>query len=148
MRPRDGMPVLLTTLALLAAGSTASRAQGPKTAVEFNRDVRPILADNCFKCHGPDVNQRKADLRLDVAEDAYADRGGHAAIVRGKPGESELVKRITALGKKGQMPPPKSDKKLTARQIDTLRRWIEQGGEYQKHWSLLTAKRPPVSAQG
>jgi hypothetical protein len=130
------VPVLVT---LLACGILPAA----EPAIEFNRDIRPILADKCFKCHGPDHNQRKADLRLDLPEGAYADRGGYAAIDRNKPDESELIKRISAIGKE-QMPPPRSDKKLTAEQIGLLKRWVAQGGEYQKHWSLIRARRQAV----
>src|SRR5215204_3526765 len=96
----------------------------PTTKPMFNRDIRPILAENCFACHGPDKAARKADLRLDVREDAVK----MGAIVPGKPGESEMVARFDAPGAK-MMPPPKSHKKLTAQQKETLRAWIAAGAE-------------------
>ncbi len=106
--------------------------------VQFNRDVRPILSGNCFFCHGPDEKKREADLRLDVRESALADRDGVKAIVPGKPDESELLTRILSHDKDEAMPPPKSKKPpLTAQQIATLRRWIEQGAEYEGHWAFL-----------
>src|SRR5207245_2320833 len=103
-----------------------------------------ILADNCFACHGPDKNQRKASLRLDSEEEALADRGGYQAIAPGRPEKSELVRRITAEDVKERMPPAKSGKKLTQPQIELLRRWIEQGSKWQKHWSLIPPRRPQL----
>jgi hypothetical protein len=110
--------------------------------VEFNRDIRPILSDKCFACHGPDANHRKADLRLDTEEGAKADRGGYRAIVPGKPGESELVARITSESKSQRMPPAKSGKQLSPTEIDLLRRWVDQGAKYQPHWSFIPPTRP------
>src|SRR5947199_5066890 len=88
--------------------------------VEFNRDVRPILSDACFQCHGPDKAKRKADLRLDRPD-------GQKVVVPGKPAESELVKRITSADPDEVMPPPKSARSLTAAQKDVLKKWVEQG---------------------
>jgi mono/diheme cytochrome c family protein len=111
--------------------------------VDFNRDVRPILAENCFACHGPDERARKAKLRLDNKEGALAERKGRAAVVPGKPSESELVARITATDD-DRMPPPDSGKNLSAAQIEVLRKWVGEGAEYQKHWSLMAPVRPAV----
>ena len=99
--------------------------------IEFNRDVRPILSDNCFYCHGPDQSHRKAKLRLDIREEALKKE----AFVPGKPAESELIKRLTASDPDELMPPADSHKKLTEQQKSVLRRWIVQGAEYQLHWS-------------
>ena len=104
--------------------------------VEFNRDVRPILADNCFFCHGPDAGHRQADLRLDVRDNAIES----AAFVPGDPAESALIERILADDPDERMPPPDSRKELTERQKEILKLWIEQGAEYQRHW----AYEPPV----
>jgi hypothetical protein len=112
--------------------------------VEFNRDIRPILSDTCFVCHGPDNNLRKADLRLDREQDVLAERDGHRVIVPGKPQESELYRRIASGDVTKRMPPRKHNKHLTPTQIDLLRRWIEQGGKYQNHWSLIAARRTPL----
>ncbi len=98
--------------------------------IEFNRDVRPILSDNCFYCHGPDQNHREGDLRLDVRAEAV-DR----AFVAGKPNESVLIERILSEDAELVMPPLSSHKKLTAKQKDILRQWIEQGAEYKLHWA-------------
>ena len=103
--------------------------------VDFQRDVRPVLSDKCFFCHGFDPETREADLRLDTREGAYEDLGGYAAVVPGKPKNSELYLRIISNKKREMMPPPKSHKTLSPDEIETLRKWIEQGAEYQEHWS-------------
>lgn len=112
--------------------------------VEFNRDIRPILSENCFACHGPDKNQRKADLRLDTEEGATEDRGGYKAVAVGKPDESELYKRVITPDDKKRMPPAKAGKRLTQRQTDLIKKWLAQGGKWQKHWSLIPPRRPAV----
>lgn len=112
--------------------------------VEFNRDIRPILANNCFVCHGPDNNLRKAKLRLDVATGASKIRGGTSVIAPRKPSESALYNRITSDDPTTHMPPPDSKKALTKAQIEMIRRWIEQDGKYQEHWSLLPIARPEL----
>src|SRR5438552_3913278 len=125
--------VLLITL-------TAAVCRGAATNdVQFNRDVRPILSENCYACHGPDKNQRKAKLRLDVREVALE----HEAIIPGKPAESKLVQHIFSTDPEEIMPPPKTQKTLTAAQKDLLKRWIAAGAEYQPHW----AYSKPSSAQ-
>jgi hypothetical protein len=130
--------VLLAT-SLLASASLA-RADVPlPEQVVFNRDVRPILADNCFFCHGPDASHREADLRLDVREEALES----AAFVPGEPAQSALIERILTQDPEEQMPPPASRKALTERQKEILGRWIEQGAEYQRHW----AYEPPAKAE-
>ena len=106
--------------------------------LEYNRDVRPILAENCFPCHGPDSAARKADLRLD-RRDAAVEAG---AIAPGDPTESELVARISTVNPKEVMPPPSIHKTLSSAQKDVLKRWIESGAEYQLHWSLIPPARP------
>jgi hypothetical protein len=113
--------------------------------IEFNRDIRPILSNHCYTCHGPDNNNRKAKLRLDVEKSAHEDRGDHRVIVAGKSSDSELIKRISSQDADERMPPAKGGKDLSPRQIALLKRWIDQGGKYQPHWSLLAAKHttPP-----
>ncbi|GIW81950.1 MAG: hypothetical protein KatS3mg105_3757 [Gemmatales bacterium] len=115
--------------------------------VEFNRDIRPIFSDKCFNCHGPDGKNRKAGLRLDTEAGAFARlQSGRYALVRGHPDKSELFRRITS--DKGRMPPKRAGEKLTDRQIQLIRRWIEQGARWQKHWALIPPKRrslPKVS---
>lgn len=112
--------------------------------MQFNRDIRPILADNCFQCHGPDKNQRKADLRFDREEDAFADLGGERALVPGSLEKSMLYQRIISDKKFRKMPPAKTGKKLTKEQIEIISRWIQQGAKWQKHWSLITPTRPAI----
>jgi mono/diheme cytochrome c family protein len=126
-------------LVLLAAGT--ARAAEPK--VSFNRDIRPILSDTCFQCHGPDDKQRKSGLRLDVREMALKPaKSGSAAIVPGHPEKSELMQRLTASDKDDLMPPSKLNKPLSPQQIETVKRWIAQGAEYQGHWAFTPIERP------
>jgi hypothetical protein len=124
----------------------AATADGSKT-LSFSRDVRPILADKCFKCHGPDPKQRKGKLRLDNPRDAFAAAGsGSPVLVPGKLDESELYRRITSDDPEERMPPPTSGKTLSAAEIARLRSWIEQGARYQEHWSFRPPVRPAVPA--
>jgi cytochrome c553 len=125
----------LILLALIAAPPAQAAPR-----LTFNRDVRPILAESCFACHGPDKAARKADLRLDVREEALRAK----AFVPGKPAESELVARIHGKGK--LMPPAKSHKVLSAKQKQVLERWIAEGAEYEPHWAYITPKRPALPA--
>ena len=113
--------------------------------VDFARDIRPLLSDNCFACHGPDAKQRKADLRLDTREGALADLGDYSAVVPGKPSESELVARILTEDGDDLMPPPDSGKQLDDRQKALLQQWIAEGAEYDLHWAYKPVKRvaPP-----
>jgi mono/diheme cytochrome c family protein len=118
-------------------------ADPPKT-VRFTRDVRPILSQNCFFCHGPDEKHREAELRLDLPAAAPADLGGHAAIVPGKPDESELLRRVTSHDDDEMMPPPASKKaRLSDDQIAILRQWIEEGAPYEGHWAFLPLSTDP-----
>src|SRR5262245_60313203 len=114
--------------------------------VSFNRDIRPILSNNCFLCHGPDEKGRKADLRLDIEKEAFADLGGQAAIVPGRPEESELIRRITGVEKGKIMPPRKTGKTLSPQEIDLLTRWVKQGARYAQHWSYVKPARPALPA--
>jgi len=134
----------LLAFALLAAAHGAETARTAK--VEFNRDVRPILSENCLACHGFDPAGRKADLRLDTRAGATATTDGVTAVVPGKPDASELIARIMTSDADDVMPPKKSGKHLTAAQKETLRRWIEQGADYQRHWAFEPPRRvtPPT----
>jgi uncharacterized protein DUF1553/uncharacterized protein DUF1549/concanavalin A-like lectin/glucanase superfamily protein/cytochrome c len=118
----------------------ARRGDG-QTRVEFNRDVRPILADHCFVCHGPDARQRKAELRLDVPA-ADEKRDGGPVIVAGEPDKSPLWRRVTSTDDEERMPPPEKGRRLNERELDVLRQWIADGAKYEKHWSLLPVQRP------
>src|SRR5262249_39782213 len=118
---------------------STARADEP---IEFNRDVRPILADACFKCHGQDPKKREAKLRLDVPEDAHKKRVLGPPIKPGDPKESTAWDRITSDDPNYIMPPPDANKKLTAAQKAIIKKWIEQGAKYQKHWSFEPILRP------
>ena len=139
----------ITLVCLSLAAPVGTLLFAADQTVEFNRDIRPILSDNCFACHGPDEKTRQAGLRLDVAEQAKMKlASGAMALVPGKLGESELARRIVAADPTEQMPPADSGKTLTVRQIELLKRWIEQGAEYQPHWSFVAPKRPGIPPVG
>ena len=137
-----------TLLFLILIGlAEASLAGEPK--VDFNRDIRPILSNKCFACHGPDEEHREADLRLDIREVAIAVGSDRKAIVPGKPNDSELVLRICSDDPDTVMPPRETEKPLTQQEIEILQRWISEGAEYQGHWSFLPIKSealPPIPA--
>ncbi len=114
--------------------------------LSFNRDIRPILSDTCFQCHGADEKQRKAGLRLDVRDlAAKPTESGAVALVPGRPDESELIKRMISADDSLRMPPPTSGKKLTTAQIELLKRWVAEGAEYQGHWAFISPTRPAVA---
>ena len=129
----------LAALAVCSLGWSSARAD---ETLGYNRLIRPILADNCFACHGPDSASRKADLRLDKRE-AAVEAG---AIVPGNPGESELIARINSDNPDERMPPAASHKQLTSEQRELLARWIAAGAEYQPHWSFIAPVRSPLPA--
>jgi len=136
LRSRAGAMTVVAAV-LAPCGSSAARAAEP---LEYNRDVRPILLENCFACHGPDSAARKADLRLDQRE-AAIDAG---AIMPAKADESELIRRILSADPEELMPPPATKKQLTGEQKEVLRRWIAAGAQYQPHWSLIAPARPAL----
>ena len=118
----------------------AATARADQQRLQFNRDVRPILSDKCFACHGPDSGTREADLRLDTAEGAH-----EWAVVPGDPDDSTVVSRITETDPDLRMPPRESKKPpLTADEIAVIRRWIEQGAEYEPHWSYIKPSQPEI----
>ncbi len=121
---------------------TAIPVRAADDTISFQRDVRPILSDKCFSCHGPDANTREADLRLDTPEGALADLGGYAAIVPGDLEKSEFVYRITTEDDSDLMPPRKFHKPLTYAEIEILKKWIAAGAEYETHWSYTQLDRP------
>ena len=135
---RLGRPLFRLSPLLLALclGPVATAAE----KLQYNRDIRPILAENCFSCHGPDSAARKAGLRIDQRPAAI--EGG--AIEPGEPDQSSLLERVLTSDPEKVMPPPATKKSLTAEQKETLRRWIAEGAEYEKHWSFLTPVRPPL----
>jgi len=110
--------------------------------VSFNREIRPIMADTCFRCHGPDSGSRMAGLRLDVREEAIKpNRAGRAPIVPGKPDESQIVMRVFHASPARVMPPPSAHKELTAAQKETIRRWVAEGARYEGHWAYEPLKK-------
>ncbi len=130
-------PLLTLSLLPLCAATAAE--------VNFNRDIRPILTENCFLCHGPDPGSRKAGLRLDLAENAIQPaKSGALAIVPGKPDESELVKRLFSTDPDEAMPPAETHKTLKPQQKELLRQWIAAGAKYEGHWAFSKPVRPPV----
>lgn len=136
-----------TALALALPQRISRAAEAPvSTAIHFNHDIRPILSENCLLCHGPDHTGRKADLRLDQAENAYAAHDTGTPIVPGKVDRSEVIKRITSSDPDEHMPPPKSGKKLSPKQIELIRQWIAQGAKYEKHWAFIPPTRPELPA--
>jgi hypothetical protein len=122
---------------LLAADSTAKK-------VDFDRDVRPVLADTCFACHGPDAKQRMANLRLDETEGLTADRGGYRIITPGDSAHSKLYLKISSPDASFRMPPAFANRTLTAQQIETIKDWIDQGAKWERHWAWIAPVRPPV----
>jgi len=131
--------------ALIFAFLVYAALRGEAAAPTFNRDIRPILSDNCYACHGPDKNARKAKLRLDNADGgAFAEKEGKYPLVPGKPQESELLKRITSTDPEEVMPPPKTGKKLSAQQIATIREWIAAGAKYEAHWAYIAPRRAAI----
>jgi mono/diheme cytochrome c family protein len=131
---------------LLLAGVWLAMALSSSAAtVDFDRDIQPILSENCYQCHGPDAGARKAKLRLDRKEGALGkNEDGRAIVSPGKPGESELITRILSTDSDEVMPTPKSNKKLTAAQKQLLTRWVEQGAPWAQHWAFVPPKRPPL----
>ena len=126
------------TAILLSLGATARAAQSG--SISFNRDIRPILSENCFHCHGPDQERREAELRLDVREDALAAK----AFTPGNPDDSELLRRVFAADPDDRMPPADSHRTLTEAQKNLLKQWIKEGAEYQPHWAYVVPTRPAV----
>lgn len=112
--------------------------------IDFNRDIRPILSGKCFACHGPDEEERAADLRLDTSEGAARDLGGYAAIVAGAPGESEIIYRVTSDDPDELMPPEGKGEPLTPEEVATLEKWIKQGAPYATHWSYVKPEAPEI----
>ncbi len=132
--------VISLGLSLLAA-----RGASPTGKVDFSKDVLPILSDKCFHCHGPDEEGRKAKLRLDTQEGAFRVKDGVANIVKGKPDQSEIIARVFSTDEDDLMPPPSSHRPLTEEQKQILKRWVEQGAPWGKHWAYteIAKVKPP-----
>lgn len=132
-----GCGVFLLVFCLLSAKIRADE-------IDFNRDVRPILSDRCFACHGPDPQTREADLRLDLRDSVVEDRGGYAVVVPGDFSASELLTRVTSQDDSDRMPPPEFGKPLSREEIEILKQWIASGAEYEVHWAYRPILRPDV----
>ena len=124
---------------LVAAGLSTMPSRA--TDVQFNRDIRPILTENCFQCHGPDPSSRKADLRLDRETGVFGKTENGVAVVPGKPMDSEVYARMVTEDEDDLMPPEKTKKKLTAKQKELMKLWIQQGAKWQKHWAFIAPER-------
>jgi hypothetical protein len=139
------MRLAVTLGSLIAASALAVGAD----SISFNRDIRPILSEQCFSCHGFDAKHRKAGLRLDTREGAVADNDGVRAILPGDPAKSELWKRLVTKDTDDVMPPPEAHKPaLTAPQLAKIKRWIEEGAPYEAHWAFRTPIKPTLAEQG
>src|SRR5439155_5917601 len=122
----------------------ALRGDGPAQRsgkIDFNRDVRPILSDTCFACHGPDKKKRKADLRLDIRDSTVE---VNKIIVPGKSADIELIMRLLHSDVRKRMPPKSTGKTLTAAQVAVLRQWIDEGAAYAQHWAYVVPERPAL----
>ena len=137
---------ILSHIALLLITLTASVTEAAKRdqSIRFDRDIRPILSDTCFQCHGPDEGNRQGDLRLDVREAVFAARDGIPAVTPGDVRRSSLFQRLIHNDVDQRMPPADSTKSLTSEQIDLIRRWIQQGAKWTDHWAFEAPIRPEV----
>jgi mono/diheme cytochrome c family protein len=134
---------VVLALATLAFPTLASAAD-----IQFNRDIRPILSENCTACHGPDPGARKAAMRLDTKEGLFKETKNEGpVVVPGKPEQSALWKRIVTTDPDEVMPPPKSHKTIKPEQRELLKQWIVAGAQWQPHWAFLKPERPPVPAK-
>ena len=135
------MRKLLSLLAMIAL-TVPELSAAPE--VSFSKEVLPILAENCFQCHGPDENAREADLRLDVYEDATRARDGYQAISPGNIAKSELINRIVSDDEAVKMPPADFGKHLTKKEVLTLQNWITNGARFEQHWSFRQIAKPAL----
>jgi len=143
MAPMPSASMLRLLLALCSVLSALRALSSTQDRVDFNRDVRPLLADYCYQCHGPDQAKRKGGLRLDQSEGARARLdSGHHAIVPGKPTDSRLLAVVTSTDAEEQMPPAKTGKRLNPAQVELLTRWIREGAEWKAHWAYITPEKP------
>jgi hypothetical protein len=142
--PQLALCVCLLTVSVatgpLAIGADAAPAE--QGVIRFNRDIRPILADKCFQCHGPDAQKRKGDLRLDRRDDESDISGAESVLVAGDIDDSELIQRITADDANERMPPAEAKRQLTREEIELLKTWVGQGAKYESHWAFIQPARP------
>jgi Protein of unknown function (DUF1553)/Protein of unknown function (DUF1549)/Concanavalin A-like lectin/glucanases superfamily/Planctomycete cytochrome C len=144
-----GVGAVLLTTAAAPRGQTPTDARPTASRVadqpvEFNRDIRPILSDKCYTCHGPDKERRLSKVRFDIETEAKQDLGGRFAIVPGDPAKSEMIRRITAAEPARRMPPVSSGRTLTSNEIQLLQTWIAQGAKWERHWSFIPPRRRPL----
>ncbi len=137
------MPRLFITFQLLFCLSV-SMVVADETAVDFQKEIRPILSQKCYKCHGPDEAAREADLRLDTFRGATEDRGGYKAITPGNHSQSELFARISSESDDDRMPPADSGLQLTPEEIQAIKKWIQQGAQYKQHWAFVEPALPEL----
>ena len=137
-------PIARLYCGLLATICACASAASADEAVQFNRDIRPLLSDNCFQCHGPDPAQRQADLRLDVEASAKRSVDGVSPVVPGDLQASSLHQRITSSDPEERMPPPGSGKQLSADEIERIARWIREGAKWEPHWAFIPPVRPAI----
>lgn len=137
---------LSASLLILACTGVLVAEERVEKRIQFNRDIRPILSEACCQCHGPDDASRQAELRLDDREDTLRERDGYRIVVPGQPEESELYRRVTADDQFTQMPPADHPRQLSEQEIALLRQWIEEGAEFEQHWSFIppTCPTPPA----
>lgn len=149
-RRSSGRIKILLRAALAGAWILAGLAAEPpellaeEKPLDFHRDVRSILAEHCFECHGPDATQREAELRLDIRDGAFADREGAAPVVPGQPEQSELYRRISTQDASSRMPPPDFGRSLNPDEVERLRQWIAQGARWDEHWAFVPPVRPSI----
>ena len=147
-RWRTLLVTLVPAVGLLAvAVPVAAGAESPEESpgdVDFDRDVRPILSERCFRCHGPDESRRQADLRLDTRQGVFAEFDDRRVVVPGEPSRSEIYRRITSADDDERMPPRKSGPPLTGEEVARIRRWIEGGAVWRRHWAFVPPERPPL----
>ena len=141
-RPSCHAPLilLLLTIAPIASG------QSPRAPISFSKEIRPILSENCFFCHGPDEKKREAGLRLDDETSSKKSNDGVTAVVPGNPDKSALIERIESKDPDEVMPPPKQHKTISPAQVALLKEWIRQGAKWGKHWSYEKVVKPAVPA--
>ncbi|MEO6786497.1 MAG: DUF1549 domain-containing protein, partial [Chthoniobacteraceae bacterium] len=137
---------MFTRIAILFTAACGSLAFGG--AIDFGRDIQPILSENCYHCHGPDAKARKAELRLDQKEGAMRTKDDVTVVKPGDSKGSELISRIFTTDEDDLMPPPKSNRSLTTAQKELLRRWVDEGAKWGEHWAFVAPRRPEVPTVG
>ena len=134
----------LLCVTLLPASLLAPPLSAAGKKPDFNRDIRPILAEHCFACHGPDEKKREAELRLDTRAGLFSESNDIFPVVPGRPDQSEIILRVTSADRDEVMPPPKAKKELKPEQIALLREWVAQGADFQQHWAFIAPEKPAV----